>query len=184
MAFAATILASCGSKAVVCEVSEVTIGDKATRDSFRIHGTKSCEVLFAPEWLFVSTNENAVYYSVGANISDEPRESYLILKCSGEQIVLPVIQGAKPSYLIVSKNKLTMNHDGDTAQVALLTNGGVVTIKSSIPQLKVTRDGNYITIVSEKNEGKQKVGTIKITTGKISKTITVTIPAAPKPEQI
>lgn len=184
MAFATTVLVSCSSNAIVCDVSEVAISEKATRDSFKIHGAKSCEVLFAPEWLQVSTNENVVYYSVGANKEAEPRESYLVLKAGGEEIVLPVIQGVKPSYLIVSKNKVTMNHEGDTAQVALLTDGGKVTIKSSIPEVKVTREGNYLMLSSEKNEGKQKVGTIKITTGKITKTITVTILGAPQPEQI
>ena len=183
LAFAATILVSCGSN-VVCDVNEVAISEKATRDSFQIQGAKSCEVIFAPEWLQVSTNENVVYYSVGANKEAEPRESYLVLKAGGEEIVLPVIQGVKPSYLIVSKNKVTMNHEGDTAQVALLTDGGKVTIKSSIPEVKVTREGNYLMLSSEKNEGKQKVGTIKITTGKITKTITVTILGAPQPEQI
>jgi hypothetical protein len=184
MAFATTVLVSCSSNAIVCDVSEVAISEKATRDSFKIHGAKSCEVLFAPEWLQVSTNENVVYYSVGANKEAEPRESYLVLKAGGEEIVLPVIQGVKPSYLIVSKNKVTMNHEGDTAQVALLTDGGKVTIKSSIPEVKVTREGNYLMLSSEKNEGKQKVGTIKITTGKITKTITVTTLGAPQPEQI
>lgn len=184
MAFATTVLVSCSSNTIVCDVSEVAISEKATRDSFKIQGAKSCEVLFAPEWLQVSTNENVVYYSVGANKEAEPRESYLVLKAGGEEIVLPVIQGVKPSYLIVSKNKVTMNHEGDTAQVALLTDGGKVTIKSSIPEVKVTREGNYLMLSSEKNEGKQKVGTIKITTGKITKTITVTILGAPQPEQI
>jgi hypothetical protein len=66
----------------------------------------------------------------------------------------------------------------------LLTDGGKVTIKSSIPEVKVTREGNYLMLSSEKNEGKQRVGTIKITTGKITKTITVTILGAPQPEQI
>ena len=40
MAFATTILVSCGSE-VVCEVSEIAIGEKTTRDSFKIQGAKS-----------------------------------------------------------------------------------------------------------------------------------------------
>ena len=183
IAFAATVLVSCGGD-VVCDVSEIALSEKAARDSFKVHGAKSCKVVFAPEWLQVSSNENVVYYSVGANKGTEPRESYVVLECNGEQIVLPVIQGAKPSYLILSKNKITMNNEGDSVDVAVLTDGGKVTIKTSIPELKVTRDGNYITIVSEKNEGKQKVGTIKVTSGKIVKTITVTILGTPQPKQL
>lgn len=174
LAFAATILVSCGSN-VVCDVNEVAISEKATRDSFEIQGAKSCEVIFAPEWLQVSTNENVVYYSASANKGDEPRESCIVLKCEGEEFVIPVVQGVKPSYLVVSKNKVEFEKEGGTKRIAALTDGGIVTIKSSIPELKVTRKGNYLTIVAEKNEGMKRIGTIRITSGKLAKTINVTI---------
>lgn len=174
LAFAATILVSCGSN-VVCDVNEVAISEKATRDSFQIPGAKSCEVVFAPEWLQVSTNDNIVYYSASANKGDEPRESCIVLKCKGEEFVIPVVQGVKPSYLVVSKNKVEFESEGGTKRIAVLTDGGIVTIKSSIPELKVTRKGNYLTIVAEKNEGMQRVGTVKVTSGKLTKTINVTI---------
>lgn len=174
MAFAAAILVSCGSD-VVCEVSEIAIGEKATRDSFKIQGVKSCEVIFAPEWLQVSTNENVVYYSASANTSDEPRESCVVLECSGEQIVLPVVQGIKPSYLVVSKSKVEFEREGGTKRVAALTDGGMLTFKSSIPELKVTREGNYLLLTAEKNDGMKRLGTVKITSGKLAKSISVSI---------
>ena len=94
LAFAATILVSCGSN-VVCDINEVAISEKATRDSFEIPGAKSCEVVFAPEWLQVSTNDNIVYYSASANKGDEPRESCIVLKCRnlrwGQKAILRII---------------------------------------------------------------------------------------------
>ena len=174
MAFATTILVSCGSE-VVCEVSEIAIGEKTTRDSFKIQGAKSCEVVFAPEWLQVSTKDNVIYYSTSANKGAEPRESCIVLECKGEEIIIPVVQGVKPSYLVVSKNKVAFEREGGTKRIAALTDGGIVTIKSSIPELKVTRKGSYLTIVAEKNDGMKKMGTIRITSGKLTKTINVTI---------
>ncbi len=173
---AAAMMVSCGGEAT-CDVTEVRAGIDGTQGVITFDGG-ACEVLYSPDWVNVYPKENTARYFVAQNKTSELREGCIVLACSKSIFSIPVIQGTRASYLVLSEKAVNMDHDGDKARVAVITNGGKVSIKS-IPQVEATLKGDYLTLVSEKNEGKKISGRIKVTSGKLVRYINVTIEANP-----
>lgn len=174
MACFATMLASCSSS-VDCKTNYLTVDVKGAQDSFTIDGASGeCEVIYAPEWIEASIQGNVVSYNIAENKEGEPREGCLVVGNASTRVGTTVIQGVKPTYLNLSKNKVHMEREGGSAQITIVTNGGKIEVKS-IPEIEAKLNGNYLTLTSQKNDGMQIVGTIKVSSGKLSKYINVTI---------
>lgn len=176
MVYAAAMLVSCSGEAnLSCDVKTIAVDVNGTQDSLLMQGTNgSCEVVYAPEWVTVTAHDTVVNYAIEANKDSVSREGCLVVKSGDSQLSIPVVQGVKTSYMLLTDKEVKMNREGDTVRVAVVTDGGKVNIEA-MPEIETALNGNYLTLISKKNEGKQISGEIKITSGDISEKITVTI---------
>lgn len=176
MVYAATMLVSCSSDAnLSCDVKKIAADVNGVQDSLMLKGTDgSCEVVYAPDWVNVSTHDTVVNYVIAANKDSVPREGCIVVTSGHSQLSIPVEQGVKTSYLLLTDNEVKMAREGDTVRVAVVTDGGKVNIEA-FPEIGTALNGSYLTLISKKNEGKQISGEIKLTSGDISEKITVTI---------
>lgn len=176
MACATAMMISCGSDAnVTCDVNEIAVDVNGVQDSLMLKGTDgSCEVIYAPEWVKVSAHDSVVNYVVDVNNDTVPREGCLVVGSGDTLLSFPVKQGVKTTYMMLTDKEVKMNREGDTVKVAVVTDGGKVTVES-IPEIAATLNGNYLTLISKKNEGKQVSGEIILTSGDIKEKIKVTI---------
>ena len=171
------LLSSCGGgNAVSSSISSISIDETGANDSVIIIGADNeCKILASPSWMDVAViNDTVITYKVSENKDSIVKEGCLLVQCGDTCMMLPVVQGITPSYLMVTDKEVKMDREGDTVRVAVVTDGGKVNIES-MPEVKSSINGNYLTIISEKNEGKQISGEIKLTSGKLSETIKVTI---------
>jgi hypothetical protein len=171
------LLSSCGGdNAVSSSVSSITIDETGANDSVMIIGADNeCEILASPSWMDAAViNDTVITYNVSENKDSIIKEGCLLVQCGDTCMMIPVIQGITPSYLMITDKEVKMDREGDTVRVAVVTDGGKVNIES-MPEVKSSINGNYLTIISEKNDGKQITGEIKLTSGKLSETIKVTI---------
>ena len=44
-----------------------------------------------------------------------------------------------------------------------------------MPEVMATIDGDYLTLISHKNEASKRVGTVKVTSGKLTRSLSVVI---------
>lgn len=174
MACFATMLVSCGSSAE-CKTNYLRVDVKGAQDSFTIEGLSgNCEVIYAPEWVVASIKDNVVSYNIGENKEGAPREGCLVIGNASTRVGTNIFQGTKPSYLILSSNKVQLPREGGSAQVTIATDGGKIEVKST-SDVEATLNGNYLTLTAQKNDGMQILSTIKVSSGKLSKFINVTI---------
>lgn len=172
---AAAMMVSCGGDAgESCGMKEIAVDVKGAQESLVLSDNGTCELIYAPEWVNASIDKNVLHYNIAKNDTSEPRESCIVVKSGNKTLSIPVRQGVKATYLMLSKNKINMKQEGDMAKVAVITNGGEVTVQPG-NNAKATLNGDYLTITSEKNDGIQKIETIKVKSGKLTKTISVII---------
>jgi hypothetical protein len=172
--FAAATMASCGGD-VTCDVKNITAVAKGEQGKLLIEGTDGpCKVIYAPEWMSVNVDENVIRYYVTPNNTKVGRESCLVVACAKKTFYFPIKQACKSPYLILSEKKVEMGSEGDTVRIAVITDGGKVSVKS-MPEVMATIDGDYLTLISQKNEASKRVGTVKVTSGKLTRSLSVVI---------
>lgn len=169
---ATAMMVSCGGD-ITCDTECITASVLGKQGAIHFNDGP-CEVIYAPEWVKLTVKENVVNYTIAANGGATPRESCVVIDCDDTRFAISIIQGIKTSYLILSEKKVKLSNDGDTVRVALLTDGGEVEITPN-PIVRTTFDGTYLTLISGKNEGVQRVGSIRLKSGRLARTLSFVI---------
>ena len=156
-------------------VSSIAIDENGAEDSVVIIGANGeCRVLACPSWMNITLQDTVVKYKVGINSDSVAKEGCLLVQSGDSRVMIPVVQGIKPTFLMVSEKKVTMDRDGDTINVAVATDGVKVNVES-FPEVTAILDGECLTLTSKKNEGKLLRGTVKIVAGEHKQEVVVII---------
>lgn len=164
-----------GKSTLRSSVSSITIDENGVEDSVAIIGANGeCRVLTCPSWMNVTLNDTVVKYKVEANSDSVAKEGCLLVQSGDSRVMIPVEQGVKPTFLMVSKKQVKMNRDGDTVNIAVATDGAKVNVES-FPEVTAILDGECLTLTSKKNEGKLLSGKVTIVAGEHKQEVAVTI---------
>lgn len=130
------------------------------------------DVIYAPEWMTVEINDTTLNYKIEPNKTSSARKSYVVINSDTAQLMLPVAQCTRASYLIIPNKKAHIDKDGKGSDLQIYTDGGEV--EADCPEgITYTYSNGMLTFNSKGNTGRTRTSKVKITCDDLSDEITI-----------
>ncbi|MGM9868799.1 MAG: hypothetical protein ACI30R_04130 [Sodaliphilus sp.] len=115
-----------------------------------------------------------VYITTKANDSGKIRKDVVVVRCGASNISINIEQGIKATHLeLPNGNKIKLGKEGGTQELVVVTDGSVKV--EAFEGVDAKYDNGKLIVSTPKNDGNRIKGVIKISAGKFSKEVNVTV---------
>jgi hypothetical protein len=171
---ATMMLSSCGKATYI--KSDTDVIEAPTKGSegavALISDGETFDVIYAPEWMTVEINDTTLNYKIEPNKTSSARKSYVVINSDTAQLMLPVAQCTRASYLIIPQTKVNINKEGIGTDLVVYTDGGDVKVDAPTG-VKYEFYNGKLSFKSNGNTGQTKTSKVNVTCDDLSKEITI-----------